>query len=40
MAKYGSLYLYDIDLEKRYTIDNEDMQFVKKEVLSLIDIPD
>ena len=40
LAKYGGLSLYDIDIKKRYTIDNEDIQFVKKYGNILIDNPD
>ena len=29
LAKYGGLSLYDIDFEKRYSIDYEDIHFVK-----------
>ena len=27
LAKYGGLYLYDIDTEKRYSIDEKEMHF-------------
>ena len=30
LEKYGGLYLYDIDIERRYTFDDEDIQFVRK----------
>ena len=29
LARYGGLYIYDIDFWKRYTIDDEDTHFVK-----------
>ena len=29
LAKYGGLSLYDIDTEKRYSIDEKEMHFVK-----------
>ena len=29
LAKYGGLSLYDIDTEKRYSIDDKEMYFVK-----------
>ena len=29
LAKYGGLSLYDIDTEKRYSIDEKEMNFVK-----------
>ena len=29
LAKYGRLSLYDIDTEKRYSIDNKEIHFVK-----------
>ena len=29
LAKYGGLSLYDIDTEKRYSIDKKEMHFVK-----------
>ena len=31
LAKYGGLSLYDIDTEKRYSIDKKEMHFVKGE---------
>ena len=40
LAKYGGLSLYDIDTEKRYSIDDKEMHFVKGEVYSLIGNPD
>ena len=30
LEKYGCLSRYNIDLKKRYTIDHEDINFVKK----------
>ena len=30
LGKYGGLSLYDIDIERRYIIDYEDITFVKK----------
>ena len=29
LAKYGGLSIYDIDFGKRYSIDDEDIRFVK-----------
>ena len=29
LEKYGGLSIYDIDFEKRYPIDDEDIHFVK-----------
>ena len=29
LAKYGGLSLYDIDTEKRYSIDEKEMHFLK-----------
>ena len=40
LAKYGGLYLYDIDTEKRYSIDEKEMHFVKGEGYALIGNPD
>ena len=40
LAKYGGLSLYDIDTEKRYSIDEKDMHFVKGEGYALIGNPD
>ena len=39
-AKYGGLSLYDIDFGKRYSIDDEWIQFVKGEGYALIGNPD
>ena len=36
MAKYGGLSLYDIDTEKRYSIDDKEIQFVKGDEYTLI----
>ena len=40
MDKYGGLYLYDIDTEKRYSIDDEEFRFVKLDQYALIGNPD
>ena len=40
LAKYGGLSLYDIDTEKRYSIDEKEMHFVKGEGYALIGNPD
>ena len=40
MEKYGSLSLYNKDLNKIYTIDNEDIQLLKKCGYALIVNPD
>ena len=29
LSKYVGLYIYDIDMEKRYYIDDKDIHFVK-----------
>ena len=39
LAKYGGLSLYDIDTEKRYSIDEKEMHFVKGEGYALIGNP-
>ena len=39
LAKYGGLYLYEIDTEKRYSIDKKEMNFVKGEGYALIGNP-
>ena len=39
LAKYGELSLYAIDFEKRYSIDDEDIHFVKGDVYALIGNP-
>ena len=36
LAKYGGLYIQDIDFEKRYSIYDEDIHFVKGNEYSLI----
>ena len=36
LAKYGSLALYDVDLEKRFIIDHEQLQFDKTDGWTLI----
>ena len=36
MAEYGGLYLYGIYFEKRYSIDDEDIHFVKGDEYALI----
>ena len=36
LAKYGGLYLYDIDMEKRYSIDDKEIHFVKGDGYALI----
>ena len=36
-VKYGDLYLYDIDLTTIYTIENEEILFVKGYVYDLFD---
>ena len=40
MAKYDGIYLYDIYIDSRYNIDDEDIRFVKKYGYYLIDNPD
>ena len=40
MAKYGGLSLYDIDMEKRCSIDDKETYFVKGDRYSLIGNPD
>ena len=40
LAKYGSLDLYDEDLEKRFIIDHEQLQFDKADGWTLIGIPE
>ena len=39
LSKYGSLYLYDEDLEKRFIIDHEQLKFNKNARWDLIGIP-
>ena len=36
LAKYGGLYLYDIGFEKIYSIDDENIKFVKGDVYALV----
>ena len=40
LAKHGGMSLYDIDFGKRYSIDGEDIHFVKSKVYALIGNPD
>ena len=40
LAKYGGLYLYYIDTEKRYSIDDKEIHFVKGGGYALIGNPD
>ena len=40
LAKYGSLALYDEDLEKIFIIDHEQLEFDKTDGLTLIGIPE
>ena len=40
MAKYGGLYLYDIDFEKIYSTDDEEIQCLKGDGYALIGNPD
>ena len=40
LSKYGGLSLYDIDTEKRYSIDDKDIYFVKGDGYALIGNPD
>ena len=40
LAKYGGLSIYDIDMEKRYSIDDQDMQFLKGYEYALTGNPD
>ena len=39
-VKYGGPYLYDLDFEKRCSIDYKDINFVKGQVYALIVFPD
>ena len=32
LAKYGGLSIYDIDTEKRYSIDDKEINFVKGDI--------
>ena len=40
LAKYGGLSLYDIDTEKRYSIDDKEIHFAKVNRYALIGNPD
>ena len=40
LSKYLGLYLYAIDMEKRYYIDDKDIHFVKGYGYAVISIPD
>ena len=40
LAKVGGLYLYDIDMEKRYFTDDKEIHFVKGDRYALIGNPD
>ena len=40
LAKYGGLSLYDIDMEKRYSIGDKEIQFLKGDGYALIGNPD
>ena len=40
LAKYGSLALYDVDLEKRFIIDHEQLKFDKTDGWALIGLPE
>ena len=40
LAKYGGLSLYDIDTDKRYSIDGKEIHFVKGDGYALIGNPD
>ena len=40
LAKYGGLSLYDIYMDKRYSIDDKEIYFVKGEGYALIGNPD
>ena len=40
LAKYGGLSLYDIDTDKRYSIDDKEIHFVKEDGYALIGNPD
>ena len=40
LAKYGSLALYDVDLEKRFIIDHKQLQFDKTNEWTLIGLPE
>ena len=40
LGKYGSLALYDVDLEKRFIIDHEQLQFDKTDGWTWIGLPE
>ena len=40
LVNYGGLSLYDIDMEKRYSIDDKEIHFVKEYGYALIGNPD
>ena len=40
LEKYGGLSLYDIGFDKRYSIDDEEIHFVKSDGYALIGNPD
>ena len=40
LAKYGSLALYDVDLEKIFIIDHEQLQLDKTDGWTLIGLPE
>ena len=40
LAKCGGIYLYDSDTEKRYSIDDKEIHFVKGDRYALIGNPD
>ena len=40
LEKYGGLSLYDIDMEKRYSINDKEIHFVKGDGYALIGNPD
>ena len=40
LAKYGGIYLYDIDIEKRYSIYDKEINFLKGDGCALIGNPD
>ena len=40
LARYGGLYFYNIDMEKRYSIDDKGIIFVKGDGYALIGNPD
>ena len=40
LSKYGGISLYDIDTEKRYSIDDKYIHFIKGDGYALIGNPD